>query len=262
VAQERHPATLASVALCLAVFGVALVLAWVVAPRAAPPRRDERPGARVVSRLVALLLAGNSLAAALLVALRVRPLRFVRLHEGELIASVLFTAGGLAVVLDSALCRALHVPAMGRALRAAPGALLAVCALYVAAVLTVDREFYHLSFGSLVAPRLGIGAVLALAVYPFFASYERLLGDHDEREPSSPRRAALVFARTCGCYVILATALGILAPRLERFSVPLALAGIASALLGLAFGRRSPEFAPWMSALGAAWVLAVGFVRY
>jgi hypothetical protein len=179
------------------------------------------------------------------------PLQFLRLREGETLASLLLVAGAAALALDLALCRGAHLPAPASVARAIPPALGAVAVLYLCGILLLERDLYHVA----ISPGRGaIALIVALAVLPFFAFVEVLL----------PSRALHRVLATALVYGAAALTLALLRARLERFGPALFALGMVGAAIGAAVARASRNAAasPVFSASMTGWIVAVGFLRY
>ncbi len=192
------------------------------------------------------------------------PLRFVRLEEGESLAAFLFAIGVLSCALDFGLCRGAHLPQPRQILRGLPLGLAAAGIIYVAASLFVTGEFYHLSFTWSDPARVGIAAILAVSLFPFFAVYEGVFDEVRRRGGNKARGQILAFVGVCLYYGLLAGSLPLVGFRLERFAAYLFLLGIFCAGLGAILRKMSNNStaAAAFSALISAWIIAVTFMRY
>jgi pimeloyl-ACP methyl ester carboxylesterase len=240
---DEHPTTGESVALILLV--PALLAAPFLLWSAPLPARPARP------KLRPYLILGVAWFAALLGIRYAIPLQFLRLREGEVLASLMLMAGALALGLDAALCRGAQWPRPRSAVRAVPAALAAVAVLYLCGALLVERELYRVA----ISPqRGGLVVVLAVALFPILAYCEALF---------PPRGAGRALAVGC-VYGVAALSLGMLGARLERFGPALFVLGAACAALGSVLVRvtRNAAASPVLAALVAGWSIAVGFMRY
>lgn len=246
---ERAPATAASLALALLLPATLLAAALLSVRRGgegAPPQARPRGGQWIPWLTLALgWLVG------LMVPRYVVPLGFLRLQEGEVLASIMLVAGLLGAALDVAVYRGAHLPPLREALRGAPAALVAVAALYACAALLIERDFYHVT---LSGPRAAIAAALAATLFPLFALVEGL----------APKRGLQRAVATVLVYAVAASTLSLVGLRLERFGPALLALGLAGGGIGWAVGRvaRAPGAAPVFTALLSGWIVAVGFLRY
>ena len=189
------------------------------------------------------------------------PLRFLRLEEGEILASLMAMSGilGLAFLapLDEKItCRFMPMDAIV--------AVAVFLALYVLALVTIDSEFYTLriAFGDWKR-LLTLGVTAALAV-PFFMLQEELL----RRLQGRPGRRFRDFVIFCGGVLMIAvvfcSSLYFVGSRLYRFSAALAgvlvYCAVVSAILRAS--SKNTSAGVLFSSLVTGWIFAVGFFHY
>jgi pimeloyl-ACP methyl ester carboxylesterase len=251
--------TLAFAALALVsavVLARAVAVAWPSAARsdAAQPPKPAGPAALAAVCAVALALA-------VMVGRHFTALAWLRLYEGERIASLLAIAGISMVLLGG---KRVPWPSVGQVVRALPIAAAAFVIVYLAAVHAADERLYRLSLAGIAHERHGAAITLTAALSPFFAFAGVLLDHLRIAHGGGTRGATWAGAAAVALSAGVAAALPLMDPGLGRFAVPFGAVCLFAIAVGaiLAHAARSCAVGAIFSSAMTSWVIAVGFVRF
>jgi hypothetical protein len=248
-------------------FAILAVAAAVALARAMTATWSKQAGieAEAPARRVALGWLGAScvmaLAIAALVGRHFTLLASLRLLEGERIASLVATAGISMLVLGN---RRVPWPGVGKIARGLPIAMVAFAIVYVAIVHAADVGIYRVSLAGIAPERTRAAVVLTAALLPFFAFAGAVLDGLWTSRGGGARGAAWAGAATVALCAATATAVHLMDPRLGRFAVPFGAMCLFATAVGAVLTRaaKNPAVGAIFSAAVAAWVTAIGFVRY
>lgn len=189
------------------------------------------------------------------------PLRFLRLEEGEVLASHLAVSGILGLAFFAALggkilCR--------WALLDAGVAAAVFLLLYGATLFAIDGEFYNTRIGAGDLRRLATLGTIVIAAVPFCLLQEALV-----RRYATTRRCGIRgFSADCGAFLALAllfcASLYWVEGRLARFNAELMGVLLYCAVVGAILHARFKHTCAGIvfSSLVGGWVIAVGFFYY
>lgn len=251
-------------ALAFAFLALAAAVAMARATAAAWPKppgiEAEVPARRVGPGWLAAICVA-ALAIAALVGRHFTVLASLRLLEGERIASLLATAGLSMLVLGS---RRVPWPGVGKVARGLPIAGVAFAIVYLAIVHAADVGIYRVSLSGIAPERASAAVVLTAALLPFFAFAGGVLDGLWSSRGGGARGAAWTGVATVALCAATATAVQLMDPRLGRFAVPFGAVCLFAMAVGAVLTRaaKNPAVGAIFSSAVAAWVIAIGFVRY
>lgn len=254
----------ASAPLALAIFALAAAVALARGVIAAWPRAaavEAEAAVRLGGPMYLAVIGFIALAVAVLVGRRFSALAWLRLLEGERIASLLAIAG----VSMAALGRGrVSWPRAGQIARGLPTAAIAFVIVYFAAVLAIDTGIYRLSLAKIAPERYSAAFALAVTLSPFFAFSGALLERVRVVRGGGVRGVLWTGVAAVALCAAVSMALYLVDARLGRFGVPFAAVCLFALAAGVIFNRaaRNPAVGTIFSAAVTAWVIAVGFARY
>ncbi|MSP96767.1 MAG: alpha/beta hydrolase [Betaproteobacteria bacterium] len=242
---------LAAIALSLVIAALFARFATGAAGAAEPVRNWVRPAIAIVAALYFAVIVTQAWV----------PLRFLRLQEGEILASLMAVCGilGLAFLApleDKITCR----------LRSRD-ALVAVAlffATYALALITIDRDFYTLRIAIDDWQRLATLGVTATAAAPFFLLQEELLRRLQGISSRPLRQFALVGGGVLVLVIAFGASLYFVGSRLDRFNAALAGLLVYCALASAILRAASKDTAAGVlyASLVTGWIVAAGFFHY
>lgn len=189
------------------------------------------------------------------------PLRFLRLEEGDILASLLAAAG----ILGFAFLAALDEKISWRlaVMDLAVGALVFI-SLYGLALITIDGEFYNLRIAVGDWKRWMTLAIVAVLAAPVFLLQEELL----RRLQGASDRWFRGFAISCAGSLVLAamfcSSLYFVGGRLYRFNAELVGVLLYCSAASVIFRTllKNPSAGVLFSSLVTGWIISVGFFHY
>ena len=272
--KTRFPSSLISAGAFAMVIGLVIIFATLIFSR--PTRMDPEQGHRDVSLTKSFLILAYSLCGAIFLSFVLNcgnfsakplsyftPLHFLRIQEGEIIASFLFTIGFLACLFDVVFCRGTHLPRIKDLVRGIPLSFSAIGVLYILSNFFITREFFHLSL-EWSTDRILALLILGVSLFPFFTICGRILDDFKNKIGTNLKGEVLAFFSGCLLYGILAASLNLVGYRLGRFGAAFFLLGVFTLCFGLLVKKFSANThaGALFSTIFSAWIIAVSFIRY
>jgi hypothetical protein len=148
--------------------------------------------------------------------------------------------------------------------RGLPMAMVAFAIVYLATVHAADAGIYRLSLAGVAPERTSAAVVLTAALLPFFAFASAVLDGLWTSRSGGARTAAWGVVATVALCAGTATAVHLMDSRLGRFAVPFGAVCLFAIAVGaiLTHAAKNSAVGAIFSSAVAAWVIAIGFVRY